>query len=127
MTGEGRFADFEGFWPFYVSQHSRVWTRRLHFAGTTGAMAILAAAGLLRRPALAAVAPLVAYGLAWFAHFAIENNRPATFLHPWWSLRGDFRMFSLMLRRQMNAETARLLRAPAPRGPASPSLPSEAR
>lgn len=111
MNAGARFRDFEAFWPFYVSQHSRVWTRRLHFAGTAGAMAILAAAGLLRRPAVAAAAPVLAYGLAWISHFAIERNRPATFSHPLWSLRGDFRMFSLMLRQRMDAEAERLLAA----------------
>ena len=108
MTTPGRFRDFEDFWPFYVGQHSKAWTRRVHFAGTAGALALLAGAWLLRRPALAAAAPLFAYGLAWFSHFAIEKNRPATFVHPLWSLRADFRMFSLMIRQQMDAEAARL-------------------
>lgn len=107
----GRFPSFEDFWPFYVSQHAKPATRRLHFAGTAGALAILGASAALRRPALAAAAPAFAYGLAWFSHFAIEKNRPATFVHPWWSLRGDFRMFGLMLSFRMTGEAERLLAA----------------
>jgi hypothetical protein len=36
---------------------------------------------------------VLGYGFAWIGHFAFENNRPATFLHPTYSLLGDFKMF----------------------------------
>jgi hypothetical protein len=106
-----RFSSFEEFWPFYVSQHSKKATRWLHFAGTAGAAGIVGAAILRRRPETAAVAPLFAYGLAWFSHAVIEKNIPATFSHPLWSLRADFRMFARMLAGRMDVEVARLLAA----------------
>ena len=106
MTGQSAFASFEEFWPFYLSQHSKTATRWLHFAGTAGGAAIVAAALALRRPADAALAPIFAYVLAWFSHFAVERNRPATFSHPFWSLRGDFRMFALMLSGRMRRRLA---------------------
>jgi hypothetical protein len=34
--------------------------------------------------------------VAWFSHFVIEKNNPASFGHPLWSLRGDVRMLSMM-------------------------------
>ena len=110
MKGSGSaFASFEEFWPFYVSQHSKAGTRALHFAGTTLGLACAVAALADRRPAFLVPGLVLSYGLAWIGHFVIEKNRPATFQHPLWSLRGDFRMYGLMWRGRMTGEAARLL------------------
>jgi len=90
------FTDFEDFFPYYVSQHSKAATRWFHFAGTHLGVAAAVAAMAGRRPPLLPLAPVLSYGLAWFSHFAIEKNRPATFGHPLWSLRGDMRMLARM-------------------------------
>jgi hypothetical protein len=37
--------------------------------------------------------PIVGYGFAWVGHFVYEKNKPATFKHPFYSLRADFKMF----------------------------------
>lgn len=100
---------FEEFWPYYVSQHLDPTCRALHFAGTTLAMACVAAAPLWP-PALLA-APVAGYGLAWIGHFAFEKNRPATWGSPKfavWSLRGDFRMWRRMVTGAMAAEIERV-------------------
>ena len=41
--------------------------------------------------------PLVGYAFAWYAHFFVEHNRPATFGHPFYSLAADYRMLFLMM------------------------------
>lgn len=87
------FSDFSEFYPFYLTQHSNRNCRRLHFAGTMGVIAVLAAALALLNPALVILAPLVGYGCSWVGHFGFERNKPAAFRHPLWSLRGDFVMF----------------------------------
>lgn len=101
-----RFASYEMFWPFYVSQHLHPVNRALHFVGTTLVLGCLAAAALVWPPFLLA-APFAGYGFAWVGHFAFEKNKPATFSYPWWSLRGDFRMYGLMLMSKMGPEIER--------------------
>jgi hypothetical protein len=90
------FETFEDFFPYYVSQHSKPATRWFHFAGTHLGAAQLILALARRKPALIAAAPVISYGLAWFSHFVIERNKPATFGHPVWSFRGDMLMLARM-------------------------------
>ena len=105
-----KYQSFEEFWPYYVGEHSKPETRVLHFIGTTFVFVNTLAAIVLRNGWYIAAIPVCAYGFAWFAHFFVEKNRPATFTYPLWSLRGDFRMYFLMLRGKMTAEIERLQR-----------------
>ncbi|GGE07985.1 membrane protein [Marinithermofilum abyssi] len=103
------FKSFEEFWPFYVSQHSKPETRRWHFVGTASVVVCLGLA-LWVNGWFVLLAPVIAYGLAWYSHFFVEGNKPATFGHPLWSLLADFRMFVLMLTGKMDQEVQRLKR-----------------
>jgi hypothetical protein len=113
---------FEEFWPFYVSQHTRAATRYWHFGGTTLALVCLLGVALGWSRLLLAGALFVGYGGAWIGHFLVERNRPATFGHPLWSLRGDMRMYRLTLGGRMAAEVERLRGADVP--PVAEPLPS---
>ena len=108
-------ATFEEFWPYYVSQHLDPTCRRLHFAGTTLAMACVAAAPFA--PSALLAAPVFGYGLAWIGHLVFEQNRPASWHSPKhfaWSLRGDLRMWRRMVTGAMDAEVARARAAAEP-------------
>ncbi len=109
-----RYQSFEEFWPFYVREHSKRLTRRLHFVGTSVALGCAAGAVLTRQKWLLLVAPLAGYGPAWFSHFFIENNRPATFKYPAWSLMADLVMWKKMLDGTMDAEVERYTATPEP-------------
>ncbi|HEY7412990.1 MAG TPA: DUF962 domain-containing protein [Vicinamibacteria bacterium] len=104
-----RLASYEEFWPFYVSQHMKPSTRALHFAGTTAVLGALVA-GVLVSPWWFVAAPACGYAPAWVGHFFFEKNRPATFTYPWWSLRGDFRMYRLTWLGRMGPELQRAAR-----------------
>ena len=93
-----KYASFSEFYPYYLSEHSRSGTRRLHFAGTLLVLLTLGGVAATQRWVFLWLLPLFGYGLAWLGHFAVERNRPATFRHPLYSLIGDFRMFADMLR-----------------------------
>ena len=99
-----RFRSFEEFWPFYLREHARPATRMLHYAGTTLVLLIALAAAVTRAWWLLLAMPVAGYAFAWASHFAVERNRPATFVHPIWSLRADFRMWRLWLAGRLGAE-----------------------
>ena len=99
-----KFATFVEFWPFYLSEHSSLTNRRLHFIGSSLAILLVLNAFIFLRPHYFLLAPLAGYAFAWAGHFIVEKNRPATFTYPLWSLRGDFKMFALMLTGRLDTE-----------------------
>ena len=88
-----RFGSFADFYPYYLAEHENRTSRRLHVIGTTLALLLLLYALATQRFALLLVVLVVGYGFAWVGHFFFEKNRPATFKHPLYSLRGDFRLW----------------------------------
>ena len=114
-----RIRGYRAFWHYYVAEHSRAGTRRLHFVGTTGAVALVVAAAVLGEPLLLPAALVCGYLFAWLSHLLIERNRPATFTYPLFSLAGDFHMWALMWQGRMNAEIERLAAAGESDQPAS--------
>ncbi len=98
---------FTEFWPHYVLAHRHPLTRGFHFVGTLLAWALVVAAIAVRNAWLVLVALLVPYALAWFSHFFVEHNHPATFDHPLWSWVADQRMVALMLVGKMGEEVRR--------------------
>lgn len=101
-----RYRTFQDFWPFYLREHARPGTRALHYAGTSLVVLIgIAALGTGNWWLLVAL-PVAGYGFAWASHILVERNRPATFTHPLWSLRADFRMWRLWLTGSIGNELA---------------------
>ncbi len=98
-----RLETFAEFWPYYVSQHLHPVNRALHLIGTGAALTCLALGLLLLSAGYMGWALLAGYGPAWVGHFFFEQNRPATFVHPLWSLVGDFKMFGLTLAGRLGA------------------------
>jgi hypothetical protein len=102
-----RYRSFAEFWPFYLREHARPRTRTLHLIGTGLVVLLTAGAGAAGDWRLLAAVPVAGYGFAWAAHALVERNRPATFTHPAWSLRADFRMMRLWLTGSLDAELRR--------------------
>lgn len=99
---ERRIDNYDEFWKFYVREHSNKTNRRLHFIGSTGTLACVAAAILKRDPRYLLAAAVSGYGGAWIGHFVFEKNTPATFKYPGWSFISDWKMYAKILTGQMD-------------------------
>ncbi|KAJ8642449.1 hypothetical protein MRB53_019143 [Persea americana] len=73
------FRSLEEFWPFYVTQHSKPSTRRWHFMGTLTSCLLLLMS-LLFNWWFVIFVPIFGYGFAWYSHFFVEGNVPATWI-----------------------------------------------
>ncbi len=93
MANEKMYTSFWDFYPYYLTEHSDLTNRSLHFIGTAGVLMILGVAVVLQKWWMLALVPVCGYGFAWFGHYFIEKNKPATFTYPLYSLGSDFVMF----------------------------------
>jgi hypothetical protein len=98
------FNDFEEFYAFYLTEHSKALTKLFHCIGTTLGLICLVAAGLQLNLLYIPLGILLGYLFPWISHFFIEHNMPATFKYPVWSFKSDFKMyFEIMtLRRSLD-------------------------
>jgi hypothetical protein len=108
---EQKIKTYTEFWDFYVAEHSKPLTRLFHFVGT--ALGIVLLVWFIRSGNYLYI-PLcfvVGYAFAWFSHFFIEKNKPATFKYPFWSFISDYKMMFYMLIGKMSAEVERVRKA----------------
>lgn len=89
----GAYGSVAEFYPFYLRQHESPNNRRLHFIGTTLAIALIFAAISGGNYWLLLGVPVAGYAFAWIGHFAFEKNKPATFKYPFYSLACDLVMY----------------------------------
>jgi hypothetical protein len=88
---------FAEFWPYYMAAHQDPRNRAIHYLGSAGGVAALAAGLVTATWWIPLAGILFGYACAWFGHFRFEHNRPATWVKPWWSFLGDWRMFWMKL------------------------------
>lgn len=100
--------NYTEFWDFYVREHSKPATRLLHFVGTSLGLILLVWFVWSGRWYYSPLFLAVGYAFAWFAHFVVEKNRPATFKYPFWSFVSDFKMMWYMITGRMGGEVRRV-------------------
>jgi hypothetical protein len=101
-------ANYNEFWDFYVQEHSKAATRLLHFVGTSLGLLLLIYFIASGRWFFFPLFLVIGYAFAWFAHFVVEKNRPATFKYPFWSFISDFKMMWYMINGRMGREVSRV-------------------
>ncbi len=89
--------NYQDFWYFYLQEHSNPINRGFHYIGTTGVILLLIWSLYTQNYLYLILLPIFGYGFAWFGHFFIEKNKPATFKYPFWSLISDFKMYFYFL------------------------------
>ncbi len=87
------FKSFSEFYPFYLTEHSNLTCRRLHFVGSSLGLVCLLTAVLTRNPLWVLAGLLCGYAFAWVGHFGFEKNKPASFKRPLFSFMGDWAMY----------------------------------
>jgi len=92
------FTSFAQFYPFYLSEHSNLTCRRLHFVGSTLSLVCLATLILTGNWWWLVPTIVVGYAFAWVGHFGFEKNKPASFKRPLYSFMGDWAMYRDILR-----------------------------
>jgi hypothetical protein len=102
MSNEKEYKTFWSFYPYYLTEHARPANRWLHFVGTSLVIICFALGFWWGNLLLWLAMPFCGYGFAWFGHFDLEKNRPATFKYPLYSLGSDFVMFFHILTGQID-------------------------
>lgn len=92
-----RYNTLKEFWPFYLHEHRYAVNRILHFIGSTLGLVIFGTAIGIGNFWLILPAFVSGYAFAWFGHFFIEKNRPATFTYPLKSFISDWRLWYVVL------------------------------
>lgn len=88
-----QYHSFKEFYPYYLSEHSNVTCRQLHFVGSSAGLVCLGLAAFYANPWFIFAGIFVGYLCAWIGHFFYEHNKPATFQYPFYSFAGDWVMF----------------------------------
>ena len=60
---DDRLKTYEEFWPFYLKEHSKASTRRLHYVGSSLALLAVGSAAVTRRPGLLLAVPFAGAAL----------------------------------------------------------------
>ena len=92
---------YREFWEFYLKQHSKPWTIRLHVFGTLIGIMVGLFSLYQGRIGYALLGFVVGYGASWLSHFLVEKNVPASWTYPWWSFISEFRMIYFYLTRKL--------------------------
>lgn len=104
------YQTFQDFYPFYLKEHSNKTCKIFHFIGTSLVFFLLAYGLISSAYKVLWFVPIAGYGFAWIGHYVFEKNRPATFKHPFYSLRGDFTMFWHLLTGRLSFQTGAALK-----------------
>ncbi len=93
METHREYNSLKEFYPYYLSEHRDYTCRVLHFIGTGLVILSFLTFWVTFNWIFLAIIPFLGYGFAWVGHYFFEQNKPATFKYPGYSLASDFILF----------------------------------
>ncbi len=71
--------EIKDYYPYYLTVHSKEWTRRCHFIGVIMTFLFVGWCVTKHHFFCLPATPFIVYPFAWSSHLFIEKNEPATF------------------------------------------------
>lgn len=105
--------NYAEFYPYYLSEHRNINSRRLHVLGSGLALYYVRKAIKQAKPKYLVYGVVSAYSCAWIGHFVFEKNKPASFKQPIYSFISDWRMLSDIVRGRLSLKDRRLDKIPS--------------
>ena len=93
-----RIKTFKEFYPYYLNQHSKKFTRIFHFTGTLLVLGVIIYVLQSGKERFLWYIPIFGLGISALSHYIFEKNKPTSFQYPVFTLMGDFKMlFELLI------------------------------
>lgn len=96
-----RIKTYKDFYSFYLTQHSKMWTRIFHFLAILLVFAVIIFVIQSGKERFLWYVPIYGLGISGLSHAIFEKNRPTILRYPLWSVLSDLKMFvELMIGKQ---------------------------
>jgi len=92
-----RIKTYNEFYLFYLTQHSKLWTRVFHFIAILLVLAVIIYVIQSGKERFLWYVPIYGLGISGLSHAIFEKNRPTIMSYPAWSVISDMRMFFELL------------------------------
>ena len=92
-----RIKTFKEFYPYYLNQHSKKFTRIFHFTGTLLVLGVIIYVLQSGKERFLWYIPIFGLGISELSHYIFEKNKPTSFQYPVFTLMGDFKLFFELL------------------------------
>lgn len=88
-----KFNTFNEFYSYYLSQHSKMFTKIFHYLAVIYMILIVIYVLQTGKERFLWYIPIGGFGLQAFSHFVFERNTPTFYRHPLYTLLADLRLF----------------------------------
>lgn len=88
-----KYSDFNEFYTFYLSQHSKLFTKIFHYLAVVYMVFVIIYVIQTGKERFLWYIPIVGFGLQALSHILFERNKPTFYKNPIYTLLADLRLF----------------------------------